>query len=487
MKTLFMSQDFWDLIEDGFTDVAELNAGEKRRLKEIIKKDSKSMFFIQQVIHKTIFSRILAATTSRYAWLILKTELQGSSKVITVKRQSLRRDFETLFMNNNESVQGFLSRVSGIRQLKNKHFQVKEENPIKNQKSLEQGTRGRGRGSFRGRGRGRGTSQSGYAEEEEEEEENVLFMAHSTTIDYKTDVWFVDSGCSHHMVGEIKGSKEFDETKKRRIWLGDNKEIQVKGEGTIAVQTRQDSCGPMNTKSLASSGFFLLLTDDYSWRRYYTESKDFRLYNPTNCIVIIRRDVVFDENIGWKWDRNLSNTTPSCSIPTLMVLDLEGSSEIPPQKFRSLSDIYETCSSYSLVCDFKSSMMRTIEMTYLEVLNYFLGLEVKKEEDGIFISQRKYATDLLKRFNMLNCKIVSTPTNVNEKLQLDNDSDWTGNVNDRKSISGNLFTLGSATITWNSKKQSTTTLSSSKAKYVVATSSTYQSSGSDGEIIFVSL
>lgn len=62
-----MSQDFWDLIEDGFTDVAELNAGEKRRLKEIIKKDSKSMFFIQQVIHKTIFSRISAATTSRYA------------------------------------------------------------------------------------------------------------------------------------------------------------------------------------------------------------------------------------------------------------------------------------------------------------------------------------------------------------------------------------------------------------------------------------
>lgn len=31
-----------------------------------------------------------------------------------MKRQSLRRDFKTLFMNNNESVQGFLSRVSGI-------------------------------------------------------------------------------------------------------------------------------------------------------------------------------------------------------------------------------------------------------------------------------------------------------------------------------------------------------------------------------------
>ena len=64
-------------------------------------------------------------------------------------------------------------------------------------------------------------------------------MARSTIIDYKTDVWFVDSGCSNHMTGERKEFKELDETKNRRIWLGDNKEIQVEGEGTIVVQTSQ--------------------------------------------------------------------------------------------------------------------------------------------------------------------------------------------------------------------------------------------------------
>jgi len=41
---------------------------------------------------------------------------------------------------------------------------------------------------------------------------------------------------------------------------------------------------------------------------------------------------------------NSSDTSPRCNSPTLMVPDSEGSSETPPRKFRSLSDIYETCS-----------------------------------------------------------------------------------------------------------------------------------------------
>jgi len=49
-------------------------------------------------------------------------------------------------------------------------------------------------------------------------------------------------------------------------------------------------------------------------------------------------------------------------------------------------------------------------------LHYFLGLEVKQGVDGIFISQRKYAMDILKKFNMGNCKVAAMPMNVNEKL-----------------------------------------------------------------------
>ena len=109
MKTLFKSQDLWDLIENGYAD-----PDDEIRLRENRKKDSKALFFIQQAVHETIFSRIAAATTSKQAWLILQNEFQGSSRVITVKLQTLRREFEILFMKSNESVQDFLSRVTEI-------------------------------------------------------------------------------------------------------------------------------------------------------------------------------------------------------------------------------------------------------------------------------------------------------------------------------------------------------------------------------------
>jgi histone deacetylase 1/2 len=49
-------------------------------------------------------------------------------------------------------------------------------------------------------------------------------------------------------------------------------------------------------------------------------------------------------------------------------------------------------------------------------LRYFLGIEVKKVENGIIMTQEKYATDLLKRVNMLSCKPMSTPLSTSEKL-----------------------------------------------------------------------
>ena len=85
-----------------------------KRLKETKKKDAKALFFIQQAVHETIFSKIVVVTTSMEAWQSLKKEFQGSSKVITVKLQTYCRDFETLSMKSNESVQTYLSRVSSL-------------------------------------------------------------------------------------------------------------------------------------------------------------------------------------------------------------------------------------------------------------------------------------------------------------------------------------------------------------------------------------
>ncbi|XP_015169437.1 uncharacterized mitochondrial protein AtMg00810-like [Solanum tuberosum] len=58
------------------------------------------------------------------------------------------------------------------------------------------------------------------------------------------------------------------------------------------------------------------------------------------------------------------------------------------------------------------------------LLHYFLGLEVHQVEDGIFLSQRKYAKDLLSKFGLLNCKHAATPMNVGENCSLRMEQRW---------------------------------------------------------------
>lgn len=109
MRTLFKSQELWELVEEGFNDTDD-----EARLKENKKKDSKALFIIQQAVHEDIFPRIMNATTAKEAWLTLQKEFKGDKKVITVRLQTLRREFETAMMNNGETVQSYLSRISAI-------------------------------------------------------------------------------------------------------------------------------------------------------------------------------------------------------------------------------------------------------------------------------------------------------------------------------------------------------------------------------------
>jgi hypothetical protein len=50
------------------------------------------------------------------------------------------------------------------------------------------------------------------------------------------------------------------------------------------------------------------------------------------------------------------------------------------------------------------------------------------------------------------------------------DSDWAGSVSDRKITSGCCFSLGSAMISWQSRKQSSIALNTAEAEYIAACS-----------------
>lgn len=80
----------------------------------------------------------------------------------------------------------------------------------------------------------------------ENEEENNLFMACIDT-DYKpSDLWFVDSGCSNHMTGTKSLFQELDETQRIKVQLGNKKEMQVAGKGTVGVDTSHGKVKVLN-------------------------------------------------------------------------------------------------------------------------------------------------------------------------------------------------------------------------------------------------
>jgi hypothetical protein len=71
---------------------------------------------------------------------------------------------------------------------------------------------------------------------------------------------------------------------------------------------------------------------------------------------------------------------------------------------------------------FAKDMQNEFEMSLLEELSFFLGLQIRQSNQGIFISQTKYTREMLKRFGMEDFKPVATPMQTICKLSKDDDS-----------------------------------------------------------------
>jgi hypothetical protein len=58
----------------------------------------------------------------------------------------------------------------------------------------------------------------------------------------------------------------------------------------------------------------------------------------------------------------------------------------------------------NLIIECKKKLASKFEMKDLGLMHYFLGLEVWQSPERIFLNQGKYAVEILKRFDMLECK-----------------------------------------------------------------------------------
>ncbi|GKA50502.1 retrovirus-related pol polyprotein from transposon TNT 1-94 [Tanacetum coccineum] len=156
------------------------------------------------------------------------------------------------------------------------------------------------------------------------------------------------------------------------------------------------------------------------------------------------------------------------------------------------------------MCDeFAKIMHDEFEMSMMGELNFFLRLQIKQMEDGIFFNQSKYIKEMLKKFGLEDSKPMKTPMSSDTKLTKDEecesvdstkyrgmigtthlglwypkgtdietvvyaDSDHAGDYVDRKSTSGICMFVGCCLTSWFLKKQTALAISTTEAEYVSA-------------------
>ena len=64
-------------------------------------------------------------------------------------------------------------------------------------------------------------------------------------------------------------------------------------------------------------------------------------------------------------------------------------------------------------------MKKEFKMSMVGELTFFLGLQVKQKKKDIFVSQEKYARNIVKKFGLDSKKHASTPMSLSTKLNVD--------------------------------------------------------------------
>nr|GFC51449.1 hypothetical protein [Tanacetum cinerariifolium] len=170
-----------------------------------------------------------------------------------------------------------------------------------------------------------------------------------------------------------------------------------------------------------------------------------------------------------------------------------------------VDDIIFGSTNKDLCKAFEKLMKDKFQMNLMGELTFFLGLQAKQKQDGIFISQDKYVAEILRKFGLTDGKSASTPIDTEKPLLKDpdgddavkrifrylkgkphlglwypkdspfnlvvySDNDYAGATLDRKSTTGGCQFLGCRLISWHCKKLTVVATSSTEAEYVAAAS-----------------
>ncbi|KAH9677495.1 hypothetical protein KPL71_025392 [Citrus sinensis] len=145
---------------------------------------------------------------------------------------------------------------------------------------------------------------------------------------------------------------------------------------------------------------------------YSNSSKAYRVYSKRTLVVEESMHVTFDES-------NPSSTEKVIVDNAEEEEQEEASNNNQEDAPHGIQEEHHEETNVEQNEDFSSCMSQEFEMSMMGELKYFLGLQIKQNEEGIFINQAKYVKDLLKRFGYDNGMAKSTHMSTTIKLDKD--------------------------------------------------------------------
>ncbi|GJT31122.1 retrovirus-related pol polyprotein from transposon TNT 1-94 [Tanacetum coccineum] len=101
---------------------------------------------------------------------------------------------------------------------------------------------------------------------------------------------------------------------------------------------------------------------------------------------------------------------------------------------------YDRLKAFLIKHEYKIGMF---EMSMMGELNFFLGLQIKQMEDGIFFNQSKYIKEMLKKFGLEESKPMKTPMSSDTKLMKDEECESVDSTKYRGMIGSLLYLMAS--------------------------------------------
>nr|GFA82346.1 uncharacterized mitochondrial protein AtMg00810-like [Tanacetum cinerariifolium] len=108
-----------------------------------------------------------------------------------------------------------------------------------------------------------------------------------------------------------------------------------------------------------------------------------------------------------------------------------------------VDDIIFGSTNKELCKAFEKLMKEKFQMSSIGELTFFLGLQLKQKQDGIFISQDKYVAEILTKFGLTDGKSASTPIDTEKPLLKDPDGENV-DIHIYRSMIGSLMYLTSS-------------------------------------------